>query len=506
MEFIWNTCGTVGDKMASYVEVVMKTKTVSTLLSLFFLFTLFLSLFTGSVVASSETHSQNIMSNVDLDGEIEAEEWDDADWYNMEFYLDINNSDGNVDGWNYMSVGEDEDNVLIALDLCSDRTNDEDGEWLSIFLNTANRDFTTDYQWESYLNNGTESLVYNVDNEEDYPLFEEGKTGIETKYVNSDSEIFTLFGEQEGDYYDLRDYSGDSFFNLTTTNDQADDNQSFLSFFTVDFGSWYQNMAFFEEYFNQINSLTIEVKVMTNTSSLDNFSLILSTNGTLDYNNTFSLSIDSSDFITTAIPYGLNNLTNDHLLEFALYGFRDAPKSGFKAIIDNLSFLINYTSWSDLPVYGYSSIKAYDLKWSYATSTNSYELHRQFEIAIPKEDLELYNSDGVLGIFVAGYGTMALEGTDYWFFGPMGSYIEPYEDCCYLYLDMKGDDDPDESEEDESEKILGLDIDTLAIILGVSCTIALSIIVILAVGYGMKKRKDLPCFCKGEPDCVCDFK
>ena len=56
----------------------------------------------------------------DLDGIIERREWLRSTYYNMPFYLDVNNSIdpvagvANVDGWNYLSVGEDEENASYS--------------------------------------------------------------------------------------------------------------------------------------------------------------------------------------------------------------------------------------------------------------------------------------------------------------------------------------------------------------------------------------------------------
>ena len=75
-----------------------------------------------------------------IDGIIEKREWLRSSYYNIPFYLDVNNDVdpvvdlANVDGWNYLSVAEDEDYYYLALDLCSDRTNNKAGEWLALHI------------------------------------------------------------------------------------------------------------------------------------------------------------------------------------------------------------------------------------------------------------------------------------------------------------------------------------------------------------------------------------
>ena len=78
-----------------------------------------------------------------IDGIIGKQEWIRSSYHNIPFYLDVDNdldtlvNKSNVDGWNYLSVAEDADFYYFAVDLCSDRTNNMDGEWFSVHL--ANR-------------------------------------------------------------------------------------------------------------------------------------------------------------------------------------------------------------------------------------------------------------------------------------------------------------------------------------------------------------------------------
>ena len=64
-----------------------------------------------------------------------------------------------------------------------------------------------------------------------------------------------------------------------------------------------------------------------------------------------------------------------------------------------------------LPV---SSINNAEISYGFTGSALNASNHRQFEIKIPKSELEHYNSINELGIIVGGYGTLNFPGKDYW--------------------------------------------------------------------------------------------
>ncbi|MHA1503535.1 MAG: hypothetical protein ACTSSB_17025, partial [Candidatus Heimdallarchaeota archaeon] len=110
-----------------------------------------------------------------LDGVINHKEWKRANYYNIPFYLDVDNSidpvEGkrNVDGWNYLSVGEDDNYYFVALDLCSDRTNNLDGEWISYFMaNRMPEISSSKLAFQSLVDYGYEYLYYNVSGDVPY--------------------------------------------------------------------------------------------------------------------------------------------------------------------------------------------------------------------------------------------------------------------------------------------------------------------------------------------------
>jgi hypothetical protein len=138
--------------------------------------------------------SNPAMTNLVLDGDINDTAWANAD-QNITFYLDVNNSgtppNRNFDANNRLYLGEDAENLYIGLDLNSDQSIDGAGEWLCVFLNLKNRVFSSRLQWQSYFNDGTESLIYEVDNE---TVWDDNKGAIDPSIQDSNTTInsFTL--------------------------------------------------------------------------------------------------------------------------------------------------------------------------------------------------------------------------------------------------------------------------------------------------------------------------
>jgi len=149
--------------------------------TLFFVaFTIFLgNETTGSLSLTPDITSRVTIfvtpSSIVIDGNLSAGEWSDAT-HVTKWYMDADPE--NADGYNYMYLAEDLDNLYIALDLSSDQTNNESGEWVGVWLNTnetvvedADSDIRVD-QWEAALNNGLESLFYNVENDTVFPFID----------------------------------------------------------------------------------------------------------------------------------------------------------------------------------------------------------------------------------------------------------------------------------------------------------------------------------------------
>ena len=151
-----------------------------------------------------------------IDGTLSPGEWDDAEHKTMWF---INASPSNTDGYNYMYLAEDLDNLYIAIDLCSDTTNDPTGEWLGLWLNT-NETFTntsTVGPWEAALNAGLESLVYDVDNDMEIPFFRpDGSVFGYATEMQSIDDLIQKNGTFSGSLNDLTEWNDGLFANMTS--------------------------------------------------------------------------------------------------------------------------------------------------------------------------------------------------------------------------------------------------------------------------------------------------
>jgi len=138
------------------------------------------------------------MTGVVIDGTITEAEWDGLDW-KVPFFLDIDDvgNPPDTDGYNYMYLGEDLTNLYIGLDLCSDKTGGTNGEWISVWLNTNDRSFSGLFEWESYFDNGIESIVYDVEMDQEMD-FLSNSLDVTPARVNDESEYTAMYGSING--------------------------------------------------------------------------------------------------------------------------------------------------------------------------------------------------------------------------------------------------------------------------------------------------------------------
>jgi len=471
-----------------------------------------------SVAVVGDVSSQNLMQNVTIDGDIKDGEWDDADWYNIPFYLDANNTHGDADGFNYLSLGEDTDNILISIDLCSDRTDNDDGEWLGVWLNTAEREFGQNpfgdpyLEWYDYLNNGTENIVYDVENEQTYPFFQ-NETVIENRYINGDSEMDILSGDEvnsDDDYLEFRQ----SFNYYEFESDIYIVDELIWLNFSVDIEQWFNNSHYgYDEYApdfvdTYIDSIEdINVTITLNGEGFNNTQIDASnvtfpnSTGYLDYDDpeyTYPLPFNDSQDVTTVFDYNITDLTADNKLKFELFCYNDSTAGEFQINIKTISFQVKFGR--DNIILKHSSIESYDIAYTFGKSPNCNASHRMFELAIPKSELELYDPDEKLGIFIAGYGTLSIEYYPQWWYGASGSWFYPIDSNTYLYLDMQGDELPPEEPEPEPDPFVD-PFWTIVIIV----VIVVGAIIVALVGLLAYVRKDDDCICRGLPGCKCDI-
>jgi hypothetical protein len=375
-------------------------------------------------------------ASITIDGIITKEELSNVDW-NITFYLDINNTADwngkiNVDGNNTMHLGRDGSNLYIALDLWCDRSNNETDEWVGVWLNTVNRTFSGYIEWMSYLNDGVESLVHNVELDQSWDPFE---NTIDNWFysLEDDSAYSTIYGETEGTWYNFQ-YSWRDDFNITSELIGSD--HLYRLDFTIDLDDW---VPYYEVY-DVLQGIDVYVSTKSNITIDDHYIIFWYNDGTFppitDKDQVKSLNTGTSYF-TDVNEYELGNVTTDHKFQFSLFANHT---DAFTVNLDALNFWVSLNDSNSVGLVGMplSSIKNYQIEWGFGASPLNSTDHRMFEILIPTSELEYYKSYNELGVIVGGYGTMAIVGTNYWVFSKVNTHIPYLESSLYNYYEMKG--------------------------------------------------------------------
>ena len=403
-----------------------------------------------------------------IDGIIEKKEWLRSSYYNIPFYLDVDNAIdpvvdlANVDGWNYLSVAEDEDYYYLALDLCSDRTNNKDGEWLALHL--ANRipdTMGSKLAFYSLEDIGYEYFFYDVDNDVVFSHQLESYHSV-TDYADIPiiPEMDTLDvyrGSSSGDFYDFwtyadnKDYTGISSYYPTVpawsegeyvalhygVNITEKMPEGFAGMFTGNISSMYLHYSI---------SSNLTSNPMTQVGNSSQFysaiyehggvpgvieDLVYGTDVHLLY---FDNDKWENDFVT--LDHNNINATNG-MFYFTILGWNDPDVSeptNFDLHLDKLSLRVR-SSLNLQSIVGNSIGNAnYEIAYSYGTSENCAEDHRMFEFKIAKSEFPVLN-DEFLYLNVAGYGTMSMENTNYWVYPIYGWPMPP----IFYSLDAKAE-------------------------------------------------------------------
>ncbi|MHA1915413.1 MAG: hypothetical protein ACW97V_13715 [Promethearchaeota archaeon] len=398
----------------------------------------------GSLAQLPKTSGTTPMQNVVIDGVINEAEWADKDW-KIQFYLNIDDAFNppDKDGYNYMYLGEDLTNFYVGLDLVSDQTGDPTDEWVGIWLVTNNRTFDTLTTWAGFLDNGIESLLHDVENDQVFPFF---RNQVTTPYggydVNNDGEFNAVHGTPQGDHTDFDEFSGSTFdiSSELTTGDHLTQLD-----FSVDTKEWFP--LFPEIYADAINEIKLQIECRSNVTINDHKVVFWYNDGTVNLDDPQQAKSINSGTVSTPeiIDYGIGNLSSDHIMKFSIMGNNSAP---FETRFEQVEFTIryNYTNtFGGAMLSAYSSVINYDIEWSFGASANNASNHRMFEVKIPKTELEHYNSSAEIGIIVGGYGTMSFPNEVFWVFGEFNNSIRHQQDQNYKYYNMLGIDAPAQS-------------------------------------------------------------
>ena len=370
-----------------------------------------------------------------FDGNITEGEWDDR-YFVGKYYMDVENGDGDKDCYNYLYMGRDSSNLYIAYDFISDQTDNPTGEWIGLWFNTQESTFDTDQAWYDLLDISTESLLYDVDNNEVFPFFSTGYN-YHPNWVNDDSEITIQYGvkNMSADYMDLRNYGSDYYeVNSTLVNS----NYTYWINFSIDITKWFT--IFPELFLNNISLFQLRIDTILNTTIAEHKIILWYPNGTLPDFNDLNQVVNISRLSGAGqkiFNIGIGNLTTDNKLRFTLFGNNSA---GFQNLIDYIRLWARTanTAPAGCVNYPYSSIKTHEIKWSFFSSPNNASYHRMFEISIPLSELENYDVNKELGVFIAGYGTCGFVDTDYWCIpvppGDPQVYDGIFNSTRYLYI------------------------------------------------------------------------
>ncbi|QEE14659.1 hypothetical protein DSAG12_00472 [Promethearchaeum syntrophicum] len=404
---------------------------------------IFLGLFLTSIIllTSNNPAIANLeMGPLNFDGIIGDTEWIDAD-VRDQFFIDADNSDGNIDGNNSLLIGEDEENLYIGLDLNCDQTVDPSSEWVGIWLNTNNSSFSGENEWLQTVNDGAESLIVNVSSEELWEPFGDSSSYDNDFYPISDEDLITpvIYGDYFGNYQDL--VSFDSLYYGLNSTAYLGYNVTRLDI-EFDLQNFYGQLL--DDYIGHIQRFNLYIRSDLNTTIDSHRVVAWKPDGTLDLddpNQNFNLSKNS-------VPnndwgyINSGNLTAENTLKISIIA--NSSSLEFEVLYDRIFFYIEVDSYNhggpddhimDKPL---SSIKNAEYSIGFGPSSLNSTSHRQFEFKIPKSELEHYDANQELGIIVGGYGTMSFEDKDFWCYSKSSFFLDENFSDQYLYYDMQG--------------------------------------------------------------------
>jgi hypothetical protein len=205
---------------------------------------------------------------------------------------------------------------------------------------------------------------------------------------------------------------------------------------------FYDYFNVFEDIFvDHIFSVTTEVRSLHNVTVDEHFLSVSDLEGNLNPQVKENLGTGTSE-ATYSTTIDSEYFTNHNETIISLNTVHDAP---FNSSYDytQVRFSYNWTSpIGDHSVYPYSSIQEYEIAWSFGPSENNATDHRQFEIKIPKGELEGYETETDLGIIVGGYGTLtSFPNTHNWVFANNTNMYLPEESSIfynYYTMPLKG--------------------------------------------------------------------
>jgi hypothetical protein len=394
-----------------------------------------------------------------IDGIIGETEWLRSSYYNVPFYLDVDNEPNaanisNVDGWNYISVAEDNESYYIALDLCSDRTNDKKGEWIAYHL--ANRlpdTMNSKLAFYALEDLGYEYLFYNVTEEE---VFDNEMYSIAAPADFYDIPIDPLIdtidvfrGNTSGDFYDF--WTLEDNKNLTGTSSYFSQNLTsgwlagdFLDIhFAVDIEEKFPDVDL-STFMSTLIDMDLNIRLRSSLASnpIGHFGTANEyyfgvaehggTPGDMDNSVTFLSNVNEFSFpadTNVNLYVDLDHTTinpSTGMFYFTIHCWNDedvADPTDYEIFFDKIS--LKFTTDYMQSIVGKSIANSnFDIAFGFNSSVNCNESHRMFEFKVAKAEFPTLD-DEFLYLNIAGYGTMAMEGTNYWMEPKAGFPLPP---------------------------------------------------------------------------------
>ncbi len=381
----------------------------------------------------------------EIDGIIEKSEWLRGSYYNLPFYLDIDNtidpveSKSNVDGWNYLSVAEDENFYYFAADLCSDRTNNKDGEWFAFHL--ANRlpdALSSSLAFWALEDYGYEYFFYNVSDNSVFDYYLNYGPSTYNYYdipiVPEMDQMTVLRGDVTGNFDDFMATNDNEFLEVTSVFYESEGLWLSGDFVDVHFGVNITEKFPDEDVSAVMSSLTdMDVRIVMESNLTSNppihvgdpdlIHFSIAEHGGMPGNLSdvmFLSNIEEKTFVANSTYYIESDLDHntinatDGMFYFTIHAWNDedlAP-TGYEFKIDKIS--LKFTIDEIDSIVGTSIATAnYDIAYSYGPSANCDEDHRMFEFKVAKSEYPVL-ADDMLYLNLAGYGTMMMTGTNYW--------------------------------------------------------------------------------------------
>jgi hypothetical protein len=387
-----------------------------------------------------------------INGVMTSGEWNGAKYKAIPFWLDVNNDPDpetgvrNIDGWNYLYLGQDSNNYYLGLDLCSQRISNVTNETLSTYIASGPlpQVRASTLGFHAMRGHGLEFINFNSSTNSSIPRnigYSSMATVHDIPYVPGPDSYAVRWGNTTGNYTDIW---RDDLENLTLSSISGDEydagpSYSNANFAMIDFVFNITDkfpLGFESDFLGNLTNLYLDASISatlgadgTNegTNHTNIFAAVLSdpdpskidalhdsaTYTALNYAHQISFNPNVIAMDSVNVP--IANLAANKLWHVSLFFWNEnGTNTNFTVSLDRLSIGVRTTGYD-----GYADTSlpttSYDVNYSRGSSDNQAALHRMYEIRISKARL----SDTRLSIYIVGtFGTQSFapSGIGMWFY------------------------------------------------------------------------------------------